>query len=568
MTIRVEPATLARQVPVDTVGGVSAEAPRHKTSRWWGVALYVALSAFYFGVGALLVLRYNLFDPDAASRVANAGLTFMSRYPHLSAIGFVWNPMPSFVEIPFVWMSQWWPPLKTRALAGTLQSSLFMSGAVLMLRGLAMDRGLSRGWRWFALAGFALHPIIVIYAQSGLSEAAAIFSLIWAIRYLLRWMDSGLPKDLTWTGIALAVGYLSRYEFVIATAGAAVLVGVISLTRAPIGQRLTSTAIPLLVLVMPIAVMFVVWAVAGWVLADELFAQLSSRYGNAAQVANSVAAQGGLRPSFTAWPVIAGRLFGMQPFVVIASAIAVAVGLIRKRFDLLVPVIVIGPILVFAAYGQRSPTTFGFFRFYITAIPLVACIAVACWKPSDDSHSFDRSRRVGIVLLCASAFLAIPITTAAMLDRRIGDPQLQVGLSSVLFPERFHTSDSWYRRININEREIARFLDEQHLGPGSVLMDTANTWGVWLQSNNAKQFVLTSDYDFTIALNRPWERGVKYIIVSSPHNYNADAVGIRYPKIWETGAGIGIPLLSVSGADGPEAYRIYQVVKPADRAQP
>ena len=36
-----------------------------RTSRWWGVALFASTATFYFGVGALLILRYNVFDPDA-----------------------------------------------------------------------------------------------------------------------------------------------------------------------------------------------------------------------------------------------------------------------------------------------------------------------------------------------------------------------------------------------------------------------------------------------------------------------------------------------------------------------
>lgn len=538
-----------------------------RTSRWWGVALFASTATFYFGVGALLILRYNVFDPDAPSRVANAGLTFMSRYPHLSAIGFVWNPMPSLVEIPFVWLSQWWPPLRTRALAGTVQSALFMAGAVVMLRVIATDRGMGSGWRRLAIAGFALHPVIIVYAQSGLSEAAEIFSLLWAVRYLLRWMDSRLPKDLTWAGIALAVGYLSRYEIVVATAGAVALVGVIVIFRSPAGQRLTSTAIPVMVLVLPIAATFVVWAIIGWVLAGELFAQLSSRYGNAAQVANWVEANGNVRPAFAAWPVIAGRLLGTQPLVLVAAGIAVAIGVFRKRYDLLVPVVTMGPILAFAAYGQHAPTTFGFVRFYITAIPLVTCIAILCWIPSDDSNAFAGARRIGMAL-CASIFLTMPITAVAMRDPSIGDTQIQLGVTSVLFPDKTHSHDSWYRRLNINESETAKFLDDQHLEPGTVLMDTANTWGIWLRSNNPKQFVLTSDYDFTVKLNRPWNLGVKYIVVTAPDNYNADAVAIRYPKIWETGAGIGIPVLSVADAKGYDAYRIFQVVKPPERARP
>ena len=552
-------------IATDTATTVSRPPVRRRpqVSRWWGVTLFVSLTGLYFTVGVVLMLRYNLFDTDAASRVANAGFTFMSRDPHLSAIGFVWNPLPAVVEIPFVWLSQWWPPLKTHTLAGAAQSSLFMAGAVVMLRSIAMDRGMGAGWRRLIVAGFALHPVIIIFGQSGMSEAAEIFCLLWAIRYLLLWMETALITDLAWAAVALGVGYLARYELVVAACGAALLVGVVTVSRTQNGHRLTTAALVVLILLLPITVAFVVWALSGWVLADELFAQLSSRYGNAAQVSSWVERQGGVRPPTSPWPVVAGRLFAMQPMVLLATGIAIYLSLSRKRYELLVPLAVIGPIRIFAVYGQRAPTTFGFFRFYITAIPLVACIAVVCWRRAATPPKPDRAARlVGGFLVCTSVLVAIPVTSVAMLDRRIGDIQLQFGLNSLIFPERFTTADTWYRRINVNGRQAAKFFDDQHLPPGSVLMDTANSWGIWLASNNPKQFVITSDYDFIEALNRPWDKGIKYVVISSPNHYNADALNVRYPSLWETGAGIGRPALSVSGADGVEAYRIYEMIEP------
>src|SRR5215218_9137008 len=100
----------------------------------WGIALFALLFVLYFAVGAVLILRYNMFDPDAPSRVANAGYALMSRQPHLSAIGFVWNPLPSLVEIPVLQLSRWIPELKTHGLAGVAQSALFMARRDLMLR--------------------------------------------------------------------------------------------------------------------------------------------------------------------------------------------------------------------------------------------------------------------------------------------------------------------------------------------------------------------------------------------------------------------------------------------------
>lgn len=556
-------AATARPIETSEATGpeVTAE-PHQRASRVWGIALFVSLTALYFAVGVILVLRFNVFDTDAASRVANAGFTFMSRYPHLSAIGFVWNPLPTLVEIPFVWLSQWWPPLKTHALAGAAQSALFMAGATVMLRAIAIDRGVGNGWRRLAVTGFALHPIIIIFGQSGMSEAAEIFCLLWAIRYLLLWMDRGLITDLTWAAIAFGVGYLARYELVVAASGAALFVGLVTFFRTQNGQRLTSAALMVLVTILPIAVAFVVWALLGWVLADELFAQLSSRYGNAAQVASWVERQGGVRPPTSQWPVISGRLFAMQPLVVLAAGLAVLIVFLRKRYEMLIPLAIIGPILVFAVYGQRAPTTFGFFRFYITAIPLVACIALVCWRRTTSAEQTGRgSQLAGAILISASIVLATPVTTAAMLTPRIGDIQ-QFALNSVFFPDRFNTAQTWYRRINVNGRQAAKFFDDQRLQAGAVLMDTANSWGIWLASDNPKQFVITSDYDFTQALNRPSEAGVKYILISSPNHYNADALNIRYPTLWETGAGLGKPVFSVSGADGIEAFRIYEVVKP------
>ena len=98
----------------------------------------------YFVVGYVLMMRYNMFEADATSRVANAGYVLMSRDPHLSAIGFVWNPLPSLVEIPVLLFARWWPELRTHGLAGVVQSALFMAGSALMVRRIALDRGVGR----------------------------------------------------------------------------------------------------------------------------------------------------------------------------------------------------------------------------------------------------------------------------------------------------------------------------------------------------------------------------------------------------------------------------------------
>ncbi len=92
-------------------------------------------------------------------------------------------------------------------------------------------------------------------------------------------------------------------------------------------------------------------------------------------------------------------------------------------------------------------------------------------------------------------------------------------------------------------------------------MDTFAGWGIWLASDRPKQFVVTSDYDFDTALNRPWDNGIRYILVSNPALNDApDAINRRYPTLWSDGARFGRLVYSALAPPGQERWRIYQVV--------
>jgi hypothetical protein len=543
-------------------------APRR---RFVAAALFAALSAFYFAIGTVLVLRYNLFDPDSPSRVANAGYAVMSRQPHLSAIGFVWNPLPSLVQIPLMGLSHWWPALKTHGLAGVVQSSMFMAAAAVMVRRIALDRGLGRVWVWVAVACFALHPAVVVYGASGMSEAAQMFCVLWAVRYLLLWVDSDWPGHLAWAGIALGVGYLARYELVPAACGVGLFVAAVAWLRSSTG-RFSNALLSVAIVEFPILMCVAVWAVTGWVVSDQLFATVSSQYGNESQV-SAAASHGGPQglAASADWVVIAARLLGMQPFVLVAVGGAIALALLHKRFDPLVPIAAIGPMVAFAMYGQYSSLTFGWFRFYLMAVPLVLCIAVACWRPGQWRPSRWRMptlpARLGAALLSLSIVVGFPVTVLASSDPRIGNQQLQFGLMALLREGDAGSEGQWYRRLLVTDRVLADYFDRRNLPDGSILMDSFATWGVWLESEHPRQFVITSDYDFRAALNRPWDFGVRYIVTVNPRLTDADAVNRRYPTMWADGAGIGRLALTVYGATGDERFRVYEVLEPPPPAE-
>ena len=63
------------------------------------LVLFVAATAVYLLAGWSLI-HFNIIFGDALSRVANAYYVLFSRDPHLPAMGFVWNPLPSFSVLP------------------------------------------------------------------------------------------------------------------------------------------------------------------------------------------------------------------------------------------------------------------------------------------------------------------------------------------------------------------------------------------------------------------------------------------------------------------------------------
>jgi 4-amino-4-deoxy-L-arabinose transferase-like glycosyltransferase len=133
-----------------------------------------------------------------------------------------------------------------------LQSAAFTAGCAVLIRLIADDRGAGARWGWVAVACFALNPMVVIYAGTGMSESAMLFCILWAVRYLLRWLDSPRVFDLASVGLALAVGYLVRYESLIAGAGAAALVAGTTFLRTARGERFAATALSVMVVLFPI----------------------------------------------------------------------------------------------------------------------------------------------------------------------------------------------------------------------------------------------------------------------------------------------------------------------------
>src|SRR4051812_17837220 len=87
----------------------------------WFVA--VTLVGLLGSIWYLYVVQ--IYAGDAVSRAVLAHNIILSRDPHLAAIGFIWSPLQSMVELPFIALLV---PFKQTIFAAQITSVLFSAG--------------------------------------------------------------------------------------------------------------------------------------------------------------------------------------------------------------------------------------------------------------------------------------------------------------------------------------------------------------------------------------------------------------------------------------------------------
>ena len=61
----------------------------------------------------------------------------------------------------------------------------------------------------------------------------------------------------------------------------------------------------------------------------------------------------------------------------------------------------------------------------------------------------------------------------------------------------------------------------------------------------------------------PWQFGVTYFVVSNPASTDADAINVRFPTLWNGGAGFAkLVLTMMNGASDDDRFRIFEVTEP------
>jgi hypothetical protein len=502
-------------------------------------ATLVVATVAYIGLAAYTVFGLGIIVGDAWSRVGNAFYVLFSRDPHLAAVGFVWNPLPSLVMLPFLPFQAIWPELVTHGFLASLVSAIFMAASVWQVRGILSDLGVVWPLRIVLTMLFAVQPMILLYAANGTSEAMFLFFLLVSARHLMRWLDSRSTTALALSGLGLALAYWTRYEAVAAALATVSLVAAWSFIRTPgprEERRLTALA-DSIVVGLPFAAAFGLWALASWMIVGSPFETFTSIYGNSSQV--SLAA-GWLRESTGQGTDSAGRyvldqLNGLAPQAIVLMGLAGFFALWRRDPRVLAIVAVMGGVVMFAAWAFLTERSFGWLRFYIAVIPLVVLLGglvlstkrvgrfpvatdrVPAWTRSVSGFA---SRVTIAALVILLSVVGIGESVRTMLDAHLGREEAYTVQSWLVgpdgqspLPDQTHAAGG----------AVARYLDRLPPEDGSVLVDVATGFPVVLQSTRPRQFVITPDRDFPASLADPRAFGISYLLVRA--DSELDAVG-------------------------------------------
>ena len=564
----------------------------------------------YLAVGALIVFGTGSVPIDTWARVGNASYALYSRDPHLGAIGFVLPPVPTLAIMPILPFKAIWPALVTSAFAAPITSAAFMAGGVVFVRRILRDLAVPTWLAWLAVASFALHPMIVYYGGNGLTEAPFVFCLLWATSSFLRWLDRGRLADLVRLGMGLAIGYLTRYEFIAAAPLAVGLVAVVSYLRSPgtAAERRTGAFADAIIAGLPFGVAFVGWAFVSWLLVGSPFAQFTSIYGNSSQVQilhQSVVQQTG-QGTTAAFGYVAAQLFGLAPMLPVIGLLALVRAGSRLDQRVLAPLAIIGGPLVFSVIAFLGGSTVGFLRYEIAAIPLLVLLAgvllapegpiqrlgvSGSWATSVHRTQARLMERVRVVLplrarapigpvivrfsarrarpraalgatfgVLVATGIALSLATSLVTMR---DPLLAREESDALrsFPGTGTPAlgTSYVLAKHAASARVAAAIDALDLSRGTVLLDVATGNAIVLQSAHPDWFVITPDRDFEQVLADPGSFGVRYLVVVANTGEDAlDALNRAYPTLYATGGGFArlVGEYNEAGADG---WRLYSI---------
>ena len=521
----------------------------HILGRELRLVFWISL-VFYMAMAVLFNLFIYLGNGDALSRIANAYYVLYSRDPHLAAIGFIWPPLPSLLQLPLLPILK---PLGLTVMAGPIISALFGAGSLLMLDVVLGRLKVPEKMRWVLLLLTMLHPNYVFLCASGMAEPIILFFILVVI-----WGFMQMPYGTrSWVicGAGLAAGFMVRYEALALILGVAIaLVLVYWPESADWRDEMEGR---LLAVMVPPAYAVAIWLFLNWIVMDSPLYFLQSEYSlaNATDIASNA---GVTHPLFLAWHNIfytisyAFKRLAQQNVAFLAGSLVMVLAAFVKRNRKMIGLLfILFSIPAFTAYQVFSGSLATWLRYWFYAIPYGAIEIGMLYRTLQGRW---RNILVGSLLVLFVAGIPISVNTMYTDENSGGDMQ-RLGaylMDPASEPER-RANDSYYT-FRHDASILAAKVDEVS-SEGLVMVDANKSYYVILAAQHPERLMITNDTDFTAALQYPQGK-VAYILVPQEDN----VFSRRYPGIYD-----GAYDWAVMVYDFPDTMTSYRLFKIAPR---
>lgn len=481
---------------------------------------------------------------DAISRVANAYYINLQP-PHLAAIGAIWTPLLSFLELPLLLLAPIYKPIASSGLASVLITSIFAAGCGALIFKYTVDYGRSK-WTGLCLALlYCFNPFMFIYGFNGMTEVPYCFMLLWFTFNFTKWMEDQNSHFIIMMACALMLGFLLRYEAIVTSICAFFAVTIIILTlhrNNPQDERHNSLKYSLqsvegknLVLLTPVVYTFLLWILYCWVIMGNPLYFLNSTYSNNG-FAKTILMDPVLsvmigKPVLVIKYIFSNSVFFILPLIVVIIYRIIQRTIFKPDFWVLVLFVLATDILQFMMLIKG--TSGGFLRYFIYPLPFIVA-----WLP----YEMKKNNTKLFTFLCIIIMI-------------ISDISVGFSLPPI---EKFQDFKFISKPSEIAQVKVAKFIDEK-IPHAKLLMDSFSSYRTILNCNNPQNLVITSNYEFKKAMKNPKRYKIDYILIPSTITVDPtlmDAINKYYPNLYTHGAD-----WCVLVKEFDKSYKLYRIKK-------
>lgn len=504
--------------------------------------IFFSFLILYLGVGYYFTQILKIYHNDAIARTALAFFTSFGRDPHLAAIGFIWQPFLSLVEIPLIFVLR---PFGLMMMAGPAVTAVFGSLSVMLIYKIGLFINPNSKLSSFIISIlFGLNPLILLYSSIGTSEAVFLFSLIISSYFLIKWFYNLNQLDFLQAGFFMSFSFWSRYESVPAIVAFILLLIIQLIFKKTEYKKIEST---LILFILPFIFSVGLWILSNWTIMKNPFYFLNSEYSNSAFTAaiknNPQALENSYHSLVGSLLYLIKRSILLAPIIVILPLIFMRfiVNIKKKAEDFILYLFLTLPyffILIFHIYELFQGQSSGWLRFYIYVLVIGSFTAITVVNKQKNL----------IILSILLLFLGIVTTGYAMIRPDFGKEE-----TSFVRKVLNNSASLDYSRTYEDQKAVSSFMDNTN---GTILIDTNKGFAIPLFSKNPKRYVITSDIDYAkIVQNYP--AYTDWIIVNKPNSDDlvSNKIYKYYPNIWDSNAP------SIFLYNQIADWRIFKVIK-------